>query len=246
MTSIEKFNSLLKLAVQHSASDIHLKTNRGPIFRINGKLKAVETNPFNAQQMLDIVDSILPEQFKVRWREQMQIDFSHEVPTVGRFRINAFFQRTTPSIVMRHIKEKIPSFADINLDLNVFETLCKIENGIALICGATGSGKSTTLAAMIRQINESIDKHIITLEDPIEFSHRDIKSLINQREIGIDAPSFGLGIVAAMRQDPDIILVGEMRDAETFSTALRAAETGHIVFGTLARFFIPTSGSAVV
>jgi len=233
MTSIEKFNTLLKLAVKHAASDIHLKTNRNPIFRIDGRLKEVETSPFTALQLLEILEDIIPQQFKRRWQENFQIDFSNVVSGAGRFRMNAFYQRGYPGIVIRHIKDKIPNFAEINLDPLPFQKICDQNNGIAIICGATGSGKSTTLAAMINYINEGKDKHIVTLEDPIEYSYTDIKSVINQREIGIDTPSFEMGITAAMRQDPDVILVGEMRDGETFTTALKAAETGHLVFGTL-------------
>lgn len=233
MTSIEKFNSLLKLAVKHSASDVHLKTARSPIFRIDGRLKEVETSPFTVPQLHEILNEIIPPQFRERWKENFQVDFSHVVSGAGRFRMNAFFQRGYPGLVIRHIKDKIPNFEDINLDPEPFQRVCELNNGIALICGATGSGKSTTLAAMINYINERQDKHIVTLEDPIEYSYTDKKSVVNQREIGIDTPSFEQGITAAMRQDPDVILVGEMRDGDTFTTALKAAETGHLVFGTL-------------
>lgn len=233
MTSIEKFNKLLKLAVQHKASDIHLKSNSHPIFRIDGRLKVVETTPFQASDIMEILDNALPQQFKKKWNQEFQVDFSHVVEGAGRFRVNAFFQRATPSIVLRHVKDQIPEFDQINLDPSPFRKICNSKNGIAIICGATGSGKSTTLAAMINYINTEQDKHIITLEDPIEYSYSDKKSIINQREIGIDTPSFEMGITAAMRQDPDIILVGEMRDGDTFTTALRAAETGHLVLGTL-------------
>jgi twitching motility protein PilT len=233
MTSIEKFNSLLKLAVQHKASDLHLKTRKAPIFRIDGKLRDVETTPFNATDLLEVLDHIVPHQFKKRWEQNFQVDFSHVVAGAGRFRVNAFYQRGTPSLVARHVKDKIPTFEAVNIDPAPFHKICQCHDGIALICGATGSGKSTTLAAMINYINENQDKHIVTLEDPIEYSYADLKSIVNQREIGIDTPSFEMGITAAMRQDPDVILVGEMRDADTFTTALRAAETGHLVFGTL-------------
>jgi twitching motility protein PilT len=233
MTSIEKFNSLLKLAVQHRASDIHLKTKKYPVLRIDGRLKQVETSPFSSTDILEILESVIPEPFKKKWAQDFQIDFSLFVQGAGRFRVNAFFQRATPSIVIRHVKDKIPEFADINLDPPLFEKICNCKDGIAIICGATGSGKSTTLAAMINYINEHQDKHIVTLEDPIEYSYTDKKAIINQREIGIDTPSFEMGITAAMRQDPDVILVGEMRDGDTFTTALKAAETGHLVFGTL-------------
>lgn len=233
MTSIEKFNSLLKLAIQHKASDIHLKTKKYPVLRIDGRLKQVETSPFSSTNLLEILDGIIPEAFKRRWMQNFQVDFSLYLPGTGRFRVNAFYQRATPSIVIRHVKDKIPDFTEINLDPGPFEKICNCPNGIAIICGATGSGKSTTLASMINYVNENQDKHIVTLEDPIEYSYTDKKSIINQREIGIDTPSFEMGITAAMRQDPDVILVGEMRDADTFTTALKAAETGHLVFGTL-------------
>ena len=233
MTSIEKFNSLLKLAIQHRASDIHLKTKKYPVLRIDGRLKQVETSPFSTTDLLEIIEGTIPEAFKRRWMQNFQVDYSLFIAGTGRFRVNAFYQRATPSIVLRHVKDKIPEFAEINLDPGPFEKICNCSNGIAIICGATGSGKSTTLAAMINYINENQDKHIVTLEDPIEYSYTDKKAIINQREIGIDTPSFEMGITAAMRQDPDVILVGEMRDGDTFTTALKAAETGHLVFGTL-------------
>ncbi len=233
MTSIEKFNSLLSLAAKHKASDIHLKTLKRPIFRINGRLTEVETSPFTSEDLSAVIETIVPPQFKHAWSRDMQADFSYLLEGTGRFRVNAFFQRGNPGIVMRHVKDEIPTFEQINHDAASFTNLCNLKNGIVLICGATGSGKSTTLAAMLNYINANQDMHIVTLEDPIEFSYTDKKSIINQREVGIDTPSFDLGMKAAMRQDPDIILVGEMRDADTFSTALRAAETGHLVFGTL-------------
>lgn len=233
MTSIEKFQALLKLAVQHKASDLHLKSKKNPVFRIDGHLKDVETSPFSPEDLSTVISSIIPPQFRNNWETQFQSDFSVVVDGAGRFRCNVFFQRGTPGMVLRHVKDKIPTFDDINLIPDGFKSICEMSNGIALLCGATGSGKSTTLAAMIDYINTRQDKHIVTLEDPIEYTYKDKRSLINQREVGIDVPSFQMGMKAAMREDPDVILVGEMRDGDTFETALRAAETGHLVFGTL-------------
>lgn len=229
----EIFNNLLQLAVENGASDIHVKTGKPASLRLHGHLEPVDMDPMMAVQITRFVEDTCPGQFYDKWTNDNQVDYSYKLEDVGRFRVNAFYQRGTPSMVFRHVKDRPPTFEQLNHEPEVFLNLCKQKDGITLVCGATGSGKSSTLAAMLNWINHNTDKHIVTLEDPIEFSYSDVKSVINQREIGIDCPTFMHGIKAVLRQDPDIILIGEMRDAETFNTALSAAETGHYVFGTL-------------
>lgn len=229
------FDSLLQLAVENGASDIHIKSGKPAYLRISGHLEPVEMEPIGAQQVIEFIEVSLPHQFAPKWRENRQVDYSYDLSHrgLGRFRVNAFFQRNAPSIVFRAVKSAPPTFDELNHDATVFKKLCEANDGIILVCGATGSGKSSSLAAMLDHLNAEFDLHIVTLEDPIEFTFRDKKSVFSQREIGIDAPTFELGLKAAMRQDPDVILVGEMRDADTFETAISAAETGHLVFGTL-------------
>ncbi len=227
------FNNLLMLAVENGASDIHVKSNKPAYLRLHGHLEPVDMDPLAVPQILRFIESICPGQFFDRWEEENQIDFSYKLEDVGRFRVNAFYQRGTPSIVFRHVKDKPPSFEDLQHDPEVFRELAGHKDGIFLICGATGSGKSSTLAAMLNFINHNYDRHVVTLEDPIEFTFSDVKCVFNQREIGIDTPTFAAGMRSVLRQDPDVILIGEMRDKETFNTALSAAETGHYVFSTL-------------
>lgn len=229
------FDSLLRLAVENGASDIHIKSGRRASLRINGRLEPVEMEPLEAAQILEFIDYSLPVRFGPRWSENRQIDYSYDMTKegIGRFRVNAFYQRNSPSLVFRAVRNHPPSFEDLNHDAEIFRKLADARDGIILVCGATGSGKSSTLAAMLQYMNEREDLHIVTLEDPIEYIFQDDRSVFSQREIGIDAPDFRMGLKAAMRQDPDVILVGEMRDGETFETALNAAETGHLVFGTL-------------
>lgn len=232
-STIDLFHSLLELAVQNGASDIHLKSNRPANLRIRGSLDAVDMDPINVNQILEFIEVSCPGSFYERWQLENQVDYSYKLDEVGRFRVNAFYQRGSPSMVFRHVKDIPPTFEDLNHDPGVLVDLCKHKDGILLVCGPTGSGKSSTLAAMLNWINHNLDKHIVTLEDPIEFNYTDEKSVFNQREVGIDTPTFAHGMKAVLRQDPDIILIGEMRDAETFNTALSAAETGHYVFATL-------------
>ncbi len=229
------FNSLLQLAVDNGASDIHIKSNKPAYLRLHGHLESVDMDPLTPEQIIDFMEDTMPPQFLDLWRDNLQIDYSYDLRelNLGRFRINGFFQRGLPSMVFRYVKEKPPTFADLNHDPVTFQKLCSARDGIVLMCGPTGSGKSSTLAAMLDFINNAFDKHIVTLEDPIEFSYTDKKSVFNQREVGIDLPDFASGLRAVLRQDPDIILIGEMRDRTTFETALQAAETGHLVLSTL-------------
>lgn len=233
MSVLKSIHSLLALAVQHAASDIHLKSHKAAYFRLSGKLEPVEMEPFTPANIEDFVEQTVPPQLQENWVEDGQVDYSYSVDSVGRFRVNAFKQRGLPGVVMRRVSDEPPTFEDLHLNASNLIDLCEEHDGIVLLCGPTGSGKSSTLAAMIHHINTHADKHVVTLEDPIEYTYTDQQSIINQREIGIDCPSFAAGMRAVLRQDPDVILVGEMRDRETFEAALQAAETGHLVFGTL-------------
>lgn len=233
--AINVFNSLLQLAVENGASDIHIKTDKPAHLRLHGRLESVDMDPLTDRQIVEFIENTVPPQFFEDWKSNAQVDYCYEPADkqTGRFRVNAFMQRNTPSMVFRYVKDAPPTFEMLNHDPAVFEQLCSTHDGIILLCGATGSGKSSTLAAMLDFINQHQDKHVVTLEDPIEFNYTDKKSIFNQREVGIDAMTFALGLKAVLRQDPDIISIGEMRDASTFETALHAAETGHLVFGTL-------------
>ena len=229
----EMLNDLLKLAVESGASDIVVKSNKPGYVRLSGRLKPVEMDPISCPEAQAFVDEHVPKVFKQKWDDEGQIDFAYSAEGVGRFRVNAFHQRGLVSIVLRHIKSRVPTFADLNLTPEPMLKLAQAKDGILLICGATGSGKSSTMAAMLNWINQNMDKHIVTIEDPIEYTFQDEKSLFQQREIGLDVANFQLAIRAVLRQNPDIILIGEMRDRETFETAISAAETGHLVFSTM-------------
>ncbi len=226
-------NDLLKLAVESGASDIVIKSNKPGYLRIGGRLRAVEMDPITSEQVKGWVTEHVPPVFRPNWERDGQVDFAFAADGVGRFRVNGFHQRGTASIVLRHIKSRPPTFEDLHMEADVLIKLAQAKDGILLICGATGSGKSSTMAAMMNWINQNLDKHIVTIEDPIEYTFSDEKSVFQQREIGIDVPSFGMAIKSVLRQNPDIILIGEMRDKETFETAISAAETGHLVFSTM-------------
>lgn len=231
----EMMNDLLKLAVDSGVSDVIIKANKPGYVRLAGKLKPIDMDPITSPEADAWVVEHCPKIFRPRWDDEGQVDFAYSAEGVGRFRVNAFHQRGLVSIVMRHIKSTVPTFAQLQLGTTE-EALIKLaqaKDGILLVCGATGSGKSSTMAAMMNWINMNLDKHIVTIEDPIEYTFQDDKSLFQQREIGLDVPNFGLAIKAVLRQNPDIILVGEMRDRETFETAIGAAETGHLVFSTM-------------
>lgn len=229
------FEDLLALAVENNASDVHLKTGRPALMRVAGELVETEMPPLTAEQLTAFIDGTLPARFRERWLNDSQADYSFDriAEGKGRFRVNAFLQRNQPAAVLRLVKVKAPSFADLNLDAKALLKSLELMEGLVLVCGPTGSGKSSTLAAMLRHVNETSALHVITLEDPVEYLYTDQKSTFSQREIGIDVASFPMGLRAALRQDPDVILVGEMRDKETFETALHAAETGHLVLSTL-------------
>ena len=229
---MELFQKILKIAIDGGASDIHLKIGTPVIFRINRELIAVEC-PFPAAEWMNkIVATITPEHLKKRLEEEREVDFSYFIPGLGRFRTNLFQQRGQWALAMRHVKTNVPSFEQLGL-LEQIKKIAESPRGIVLLAGSTGCGKSTTLAAMIEHINGNFKKHIITLEDPIEFVFEDNQCVIEQREVGLDTQSFHHALKNVLRQDPDIIMLGEMRDAVSFAAAMSAADTGHLVLSTL-------------
>jgi twitching motility protein PilT len=231
-TRMELFNKILKASVDGGASDIHVKVGTPVIFRISRELISIECPVPTEQWMNKIIEGITPIHLKKKLEEDREVDFSYYIPDVGRFRTNVFQQRGSWALAMRHVKSSVPSFEQLGL-LESIKSIAESPRGIVLVAGSTGSGKSTTLAAMIEHINSNYKKHIITLEDPIEFVFEDNQSVIEQREIGLDTASFYGALKHVLRQDPDIIMLGEMRDAITFTAAMSAADTGHLVFSTL-------------
>ncbi len=229
---MELFYKILKTAVDGHASDVHLKIGTPVIFRINRELIAIECPHPSEEWMNNVVATILPPHLKKKAEEEREVDFSYYVPNVGRFRTNLFQQRGQWCLAMRYVKTHVPSFEELGL-LPQIKQIAESPRGIVLIAGSTGSGKSTTLAAMIEHINGNTKKHIVTLEDPIEFVFEDNQSVIEQREVGLDTLSFHHALKHVLRQDPDIIMVGEMRDSVSFSAAMSAADTGHLVLSTL-------------
>ena len=238
--------AVLTSAVKKRASDIHLKVGRHPIFRIDGKLlPAPEFPKIDSNDTLQLASSIMSNSIRNQFKETHEVDFSYSISGLGRFRINAYIQRGTIVFVFRIIPSKVPKVDELNLP-EVIKKLSLDPRGLILITGTTGSGKSTTLAAMINHINDNKNINIITIEDPIEFLHKDNKSLISQREVGSDTNSFPEALKRALRQDPDVILVGEMRDAETIETAMHAAETGHLVLSTLHTIDAPETINRII
>ncbi|HYE31869.1 MAG TPA: PilT/PilU family type 4a pilus ATPase [Methylomirabilota bacterium] len=229
---MEIFHRVLNAAVQGGASDVHIKIGAPIIFRINRQLVAIEA-PIPTVEWLDnVVENIIPKHARRKLDEEREADFSYFYPGVGRFRTNVFQQRGQWCLAMRYVKTNVPSFEELGL-LPILKQIALSPRGIVLVAGSTGSGKSTTLAAMLEHINASQKKHIITLEDPIEFVFDDNQSVIEQRELGLDTITFNHGLRNILRQDPDIIMIGEMRDAASFSAAMSAADTGHLVLSTL-------------
>ncbi|MDI9401798.1 MAG: type IV pilus twitching motility protein PilT [Limisphaerales bacterium] len=229
---MELFKRILKTAVDGEASDVHVKIGGPVIFRIHGDLVAVEA-PIPTEEWLNkIVDEIVPAHAKKRLEENREADFSYFIPDTGRFRTNVFQQRGQFCIAMRYVKTQVPAFEELGL-LEVLRDISRSPRGIVLVTGSTGSGKSTTLAAMIEYINANFKRHIITLEDPIEFVFEDNQSVVEQREIGLDTLSFQAGLKHILRQDPDVIMIGELRDVVSISAAMSSADTGHLVLATL-------------
>jgi len=227
-------NELLTVVCEQGASDLHLKVGNYPIARIRGKLTPMtQFKRLVQEDTIAMAYAIMAsDKQKGKFRESLDLDIAYSVPSLGRFRCNIFNQRGTVGLVLRVIPRKIYTIDDLMLP-KVLKTICQEQRGLVLVTGTTGSGKSTTLAAMIDLINATRTEHILTIEDPIEYLHRDNLSIVNQREVEADCKSFSSALRAALRQDPDVILVGEMRDLETIETALHAAETGHLVFSTL-------------
>jgi twitching motility protein PilT len=229
---MELFHKILKTAVDGGASDVHLKIGTPVIFRINRELVAVDAPFPTVDWMNKIVEAITPAHLKKRLDEEREIDFSYFVPDIGRFRTNLFQQRNQWCLAMRYVKTNVPSFEELGL-LPQIKKIAESPRGIVLLAGSTGSGKSTTLAAMVEHINSNFKKHIITLEDPVEYAFEDNQSVIEQREIGLDTMDYHHALKHILRQDPDIIMVGEMRDDLSFTAAMSAADTGHLVLSTL-------------
>jgi twitching motility protein PilT len=227
------FAEILKQTVELKASDLHMTVGAPPVIRVRGELRGLDDYPpLTSKDTRDLIYGILSNDQRKKLEQEWQVDFSYSVPMFGRFRVNAYMQRASVGAAFRLIPDEIKTVDQLGLPPMIHE-LVKKPRGFVLVTGPTGSGKSTSLAAMIDEINQTRKQHILTIEDPIEFLHRHKSCVVNQREIGNDAQSFGLGLKAALRQDPDVILVGEMRDLDTISTALTAAETGHLVFATL-------------
>lgn len=223
---------IMGCAKDAGASDVHITVGISPKMRVNGKLMVM---PFPVLLPVDtkrICDSMMNDKQKEHFEEKGEWDFSYSIPQMGRYRVNAFRQRGSVAMVLRLVGTVVPTPESLSLPPSVID-LYKMKRGLVLVTGPTGSGKSTTLASLVGKINMDLDAHIITLEDPIEYLHRHARSIVNQREIGIDATSYDLALRSALREDPDVILVGEMRDLETISTAITAAETGHLVLSTL-------------
>src|SRR4029079_5166199 len=223
---------LLQTLVENNGSDLHITTDTPPQIRVHGHLKPLDLPPLGPAETKSLAYSVLTDQQKKRFEEALELDFSFGIRGIARFRCNVFNQRGAVAAVYRVIPEQIKGFNELGLP-PVLHTLAEKPRGLVLVTGPTGSGKSTTLAAIVDEINKTRAEPILTIEDPIEFLHRHRKCIVNQREIGTDARSFAEGLRAALRQDPDVLLVGEMRAFETISTALTAAKTGHLVFGTL-------------
>lgn len=227
-----KILDILKIAIDAGASDVHLTVASPPIMRVNGKLLKIGEDRLLPDDSMAIIKEILTEKQIEQFEERGELDFSYSNPGLGRFRVNIYKQRGSYSMALRVVALTIPSMESLRLP-EILKELAKKQRGLILVTGPTGSGKSTTLAAMIDHMNKTRNEHIITIEDPIEYLHKHEMSVVNQREIGHDSQSFANALRAALRQDPDVILVGEMRDLETISTAITAAETGHLVLSTL-------------
>jgi len=226
-------DDLLRRAVESKSSDLHLKVGNHPYLRVDGLLNPLTDVPrVTPEEMLSMAFSMMTNRQKQKFKETAELDMAYGVSGLGRFRVNVFQQRGNVGMVLRVIPTKIRTIEELELP-RVIATICEEQRGLVLCTGTTGSGKSTTLAAMIDRVNSLRPEHIITIEDPIEYLHRDKKGFINQREVEVDTSSFSTALRAALRQDPDVVLVGEMRDLETISTALLAAETGHLVLSTL-------------
>ncbi len=241
----DRVDNILRAAFELKASDIHLTVGVPPMFRINGELKRYGKEILQLDDTEGMGRAVIPESKWELFKEMGELDLSYAVPGISRFRVNVYTQRGAVALAIRVISTNIPSIDDLNMP-PILRSITEKPQGLVLVTGPTGSGKSTTLAAMIGYMNQMMRKHIITLEDPIEYLHKHGKCIIDQREIGADTKSFANALRAALRQDPDAILVGEMRDLETIQTAITAAETGHLVFGTLHTQSAPASVERII
>jgi twitching motility protein PilT len=242
---LDKMNDWLHAAYEYKASDIHLSVGVPPVFRINGELKSYGKDILTPEDTHTIAKQMIPDFMWQTFEEKGELDFSYSVPGISRFRVNAYRQRTSVAIAIRIIPSRVPSLEELSLP-PILNSLVDKPQGLILVTGPTGSGKSTTLASMIDYMNRTMKKHIITLEDPIEYLHRHNQCMIDQREVGFDTKSFATGLRASLRQDPDVILVGELRDLETIQTAITAAETGHLVLGTLHTTSAPSTIDRII
>ncbi|MBV7505994.1 type IV pilus twitching motility protein PilT [Bacillus sp. sid0103] len=241
----ERIDNILRAALEFKASDIHLTVGVPPVFRINGDIKRYGKDMLLPADTEEIAKQIIPENLYNQFKEKGELDFSYGIPGASRFRVNAYHQRKSVSLALRVVASKTPTMEDLDLP-EIISKLVEKPQGLILVTGPTGSGKSTTLASMIDYMNRTMRKHIITLEDPIEFLHKHGNSIIDQREVGFDTKNYASGLKAALRQDPDVILVGEMRDLETIGIAITAAETGHLVFGTLHTSSAPATINRII
>jgi twitching motility protein PilT len=241
----ERIDNLLRAAFDLKASDIHLTVGVPPILRINGDLKKYGKDINMPADTEGMARAMITDEMWTKLKDKGELDFSYSVPGVSRFRVNAFHQRSCLALAIRVVPTKIPTIQDLMMPA-ILERIADKPQGLVLVTGPTGSGKSTTLAAMIQFMNQNMRKHIITLEDPIEYLHKHGNSIIDQREVGYDTNNFANGLRAALRQDPDVILVGEMRDLETIQTAITAAETGHLVLGTLHTSSAPATINRII
>ena len=230
---VPKLRDFLRIMVKENASDLVLKSNGCPAVRVAGQIRFLGDTPLPPELLNAFLGEVLDDRSRREFETTGAADTAVSVPGVGRFRCNAFHQCGEPGFVFRAIKDEIPSFKDLNLPVDPLKRLASLKRGLVLATGIAGSGKSTTLASMIEFVNRTMNKHIVTIEDPVEFRFEDKRSIVNQREIGPDVQSFSQALRQAMRQSPDVILIGEMRDAETVLAAIQAAETGHLVFSTL-------------
>jgi twitching motility protein PilT len=243
---MELFHKILNTAVEGGASDVHIKADAPVVYRISSQLVETEMAQQPKEEWLqNIIDNIVPEHFKPRLDEDREIDFSYHVPGIGRFRTNCFQHLGKWCLAMRYVVAEVPKIENLGLP-DVIKSIAEEHRGIVLVAGTTGCGKSTTLAGMIDHINSTQKRHIITLEDPVEYVFEDNQCIIEQREVGLDTPSYGHSLKHIMRQDPDVIMVGEMRDATSFRAAMSAADTGHLVLSTLHTIDAPQSISRVL
>ncbi|MHC4831012.1 MAG: type IV pilus twitching motility protein PilT [Planctomycetota bacterium] len=233
METMLEFDELLKRMVRERASDLFLKTGSPPTFRIDGRIRFMQADPLSAQQLELYVAHMLKSWSGESLLERAEIDVAYELPTVGRFRANLYRQMGGYACALRHIPSAVQTFEELELPSEQLRGLSALNRGLILVTGVAGAGKSTTLAAMVNYINDRSNKHVVTIEDPIEYVFRDKRSIVSQREIGVDTDNFAQALKHVVRQSPDVILIGEMRDAETMQAALQAAETGHLVLSTL-------------